>query len=209
MISTDIRINCAHDIVCRIAPKQLFVLPDYWYRRVVPDLWRILARAKLIEQYAINTMLFATQLAISSNRSVVDDILRIPLDIDSLTDMRQGLIYSDLGLVLHDLGFRREGDTYLEKSIGLYFRSPTTLPLDFALSPCFRLNRKENWLKRKCYLEQLVRCVPDNLYIKQLQAKTLIDLKELVTAQKVVEELISVHRDWGEFFAGRFVLHSR
>jgi len=198
-MKAEIEIICAHDLVCRMPIKEFFFLPKYWYKRVVPDLWRILRRSKLIEQYSINTMLTGPMLAICSNRSIIDKILQFPVEIGKLSDICQGLIYSDIGLVLHDLGFQQEGDIYLEKSIKIYFRSQEALSYDFALSPCFRFNRKENWVKRKEYVKRLIDFLPDNPYLKQLQIKALIDLNELVEAEEILKELMSLHRDYGEF----------
>jgi hypothetical protein len=204
-----IQIIFEDDFVCNVPIKRLFFIPEYWYKRVVSDLWLIKERFKQIKGYVINIFLFAPKLAICSDRSIIDTALRLPLDIDRQTIMQQCIIYLDIGTVLYDLGYQLEGYNYLYKLMEIYFTSEEKLPYFYALSPCFRFNRKKHWIKRKEYVNRLAERFPDNMGIKQLQVKSSIDLNELVDAETKLKELIAVHRDWGEFLqADLFFAHN-
>lgn len=198
-MSAAIKVIDEDSFVCKVPVNRLFSIPEYWYKRIVPDLWLIRERFKQIKGYKINIALIAPKLAVCNDRSIVDKVLRLPLDINKLATIQQCIIFLDIGLALHDLAFWKEGDEYLEKSIEMYFNASDALSYDFALSSCFRLNRKEHWIKRIEYINRLAERFPDNMGIKQLQVKALIDLNKFAEAETKLKELMSVHRDWGEF----------
>lgn len=84
----------------------------------------------------------------------------------------------------------------------LYFDSQKVLSCSLILFCCFRLNGKEKWEMRKKYIDKIIERFPENLRLKQLRVKSLIDLNEFVEAETILEELMGENPMRGEFVQG-------
>lgn len=184
----------------KIRPWHIFYLPFWWYNTVLDCVKTSVIEMTRSDSKGTGFWHYSIRLAIClQDRRFIDNATsRVSFNLWPPNCQWQA--FFDVGLALYDLGYRDEGIDYLERALSISDQ------IDYSYinyhQLCCRLNMRKNWDKRLEYAQKYEKRFPQkNEIAKMMLAKSYIDFKEFEKANKITNELITIHPNYNIFLA--------